>query len=50
LILMGAGVGTATRGVPQPANTSAVPVDAPTDGYYWITRVQEYYARPVPVS
>ena len=49
-ILMGAGVGTATRGVPQPANTSAVPVDAPTDGYYWITRVQEYYARPVPVS
>ncbi len=49
-ILMGAGVGTATRGVPQPGNTSAVPVDAPTDGYYWITRVQEYYARPVPVG
>jgi hypothetical protein len=49
-ILMGAGVGTATRGVPQPGNTSAVPVDAPTDGYYWITRVQEYYANPVPVS
>ncbi|MCS7481956.1 cellulose binding domain-containing protein [Umezawaea endophytica] len=49
-ILMGAGVGTATRGVPQPANTPAVPVDAPTDGYYWITRVQEYYANPVPVG
>jgi hypothetical protein len=45
-ILMGAGVGTATRGVPQPGNLTNFPVSAPTDNYYWITRVQQYYANP----
>jgi chitodextrinase len=43
-ILMGAGVGASTRGIPQPG---AYPEAVPTDGYYWITRVQEYYASPV---
>jgi hypothetical protein len=45
-ILMGAGVGTSTRGVPQPGSA---PGDEPTDNYYWITRVQEYYDKPVPL-
>ncbi len=43
-ILMGAGVGISTRGIPQPG---AYPEDQPTDAYYWITRVQQYYASPV---
>ena len=43
-ILMGAGVGVSTRGIPQPG---AYPEELPTDNYYWITRVQEYYASPV---
>ena len=43
-ILFGAGVGIATRGVPQPSGPL---VDQPTDGYYWITRVQAYYGAPV---
>jgi hypothetical protein len=40
----GAGVGIATRGVPQPSGTV---LDEPTDGYYWITRAAEYYAHPL---
>ncbi|WNG38914.1 hypothetical protein F0U61_38545 [Archangium violaceum] len=43
-ILMGAGVGLSTRGIPQPGS---YPEDQPTDNYYWITRIQEYYANPV---
>ncbi|WP_275424970.1 fibronectin type III domain-containing protein [Archangium violaceum] len=43
-ILMGAGVGISTRGIPQPGS---YPEDQPTDNYYWITRIQEYYANPV---
>jgi hypothetical protein len=43
-ILFGAGVGIATRGVPQPSGPLT---DQPTDGYYWITRVQGYYGAPV---
>jgi hypothetical protein len=45
-ILFGAGVGVATRGVPQPSGPS---LDQPTDGYDWISRVQEYYAAPTPL-
>jgi hypothetical protein len=45
-ILMGAGVGQSTRGVPQPGS---VPESVPGDSYYWITRAQEYYASPVPI-
>lgn len=45
-ILMGAGVGISTRGIPQPGS---YPEDQPTDNYYWITRIQEYYASPVPL-
>ena len=43
-ILMGAGVGVSTRGIPQPG---ASPEDVPTDGYYWISRVQDYLRAPV---
>jgi chitodextrinase len=43
-ILMGAGVGVSTRGIPQPGS---YPEEQPTDGYYWISRVQEYYRGPV---
>jgi hypothetical protein len=45
-VLFGAGVGAATRGVPQPSGAT---LDQPTDGYYWITRVQDYYAHPTPL-
>jgi hypothetical protein len=45
-ILFGAGVGAATRGVPQPSGPTP---DQPTDAYYWITRVQDYYAHPEPL-
>jgi hypothetical protein len=45
-VLFGAGVGVATRGVPQPSGTV---LDQPTDGYYWITRAQDYYAHLVPL-
>jgi hypothetical protein len=45
-VLFGAGVGIATRGVPQPSGTV---LDEPTDGYYWITRAGEYYAHPLPL-
>jgi len=44
--MFGAGVGISTRGVPQPSGTV---LDEPTDDYYWITRVQEYYTSPVPL-
>lgn len=40
LALFGAGVGASTDGVGSP----------PTDDYWWITRVQDYYAAPVPLS
>ncbi|WP_224365520.1 fibronectin type III domain-containing protein [Hyalangium versicolor] len=43
-ILMGAGVGVSTRGIPQPGS---YPEAEPTDNYYWINRVQEYCASPV---
>jgi len=39
-ILFGAGVGISTDGVGSP----------PTDGYWWITRVQDYYEDPVPLG
>ena len=45
-VLMGAGVGASTHGIPQPG---VVPADQPGDNYYWITRVQEYYANPAPL-
>ncbi|WP_233261715.1 hypothetical protein [Vitiosangium sp. GDMCC 1.1324] len=45
-ILMGAGVGVSTRGIPQPGS---VPEEQPTENYYWITRIQEYYASPAPL-
>ena len=37
--LFGAGVGISTDGVGSP----------PTDNYWWITRVQDYFANPVPL-
>jgi hypothetical protein len=43
-ILMGAGVGVSTRGIPQPGS---YPEDQPTEGYYWISRAQDYYRAPV---
>ncbi|EPX60208.1 cellulose 1,4-beta-cellobiosidase [Cystobacter fuscus DSM 2262] len=43
-ILMGAGVGVSTRAIPQPGS---YPEDQPTEGYYWISRVQDYYRAPV---
>ena len=39
-ILFGAGVGISTDGVGSP----------PTDGYWWITKTQEYFANPVPLD
>ena len=45
-VLMGAGVGASTHGIPQPG---VVPVDQPGDNYYWISRVQEYYSNPQPL-
>lgn len=39
-ILFGAGVGISTDGVGSP----------PTDGYWWITRVQDYFENPVPLG
>jgi hypothetical protein len=46
VVLFGAGVGASTRGVPQPSGPTP---GEPTDGGYWITRVAEYYAAPVPL-
>ncbi|OJH37454.1 fibronectin type III domain-containing protein [Cystobacter ferrugineus] len=43
-ILMGAGVGVSTRGIPQPGS---YPEEQPTEGYYWISRVQDYYRAPI---
>jgi hypothetical protein len=39
-ILFGAGVGGSTDGVGSP----------PTDDYWWITKVQEYFESPVPLN
>lgn len=39
-ILFGAGVGISTDGVGSP----------PTDDYWWITKVQEYFTNPVPLE
>ncbi|MDJ0774146.1 MAG: glycosyl hydrolase family 18 protein [Mastigocoleus sp. MO_167.B18] len=39
-ILFGAGVGSSTDGVGSP----------PTDGYWWISQVQEYYQNPVSLD
>ena len=39
-ILFGAGVGISTDGVGSP----------PTDGNWWISQVQEYYQKPVPLD
>ena len=39
-IYFGAGVGDSTDGVGSP----------PTDDYWWISQVQEYYANPVPLD
>jgi hypothetical protein len=39
-ILFGAGVGASTTGVGSP----------PSDGYWWITQVQQYYQQPVPLG
>lgn len=39
-ILFGAGVGISTDGVGSP----------PTDDYWWITKVQEYFRNPVPLE
>lgn len=39
-ILFGAGVGSSTDGVGSP----------PTDGYWWISQVQEYYQKPVSLD
>lgn len=39
-VLFGAGVGASTNGVGAP----------PSDGYWWITKVQQYYRQPVPLS
>lgn len=38
-VLFGAGVGASTDGVGSP----------PTDDYWWISKVQEYYQNPVPL-
>ncbi len=40
LLLFGAGVGDSTDSVGNP----------PTDSYWWITKVQRYYANPVPAT
>ncbi|MEO8670427.1 MAG: cellulose binding domain-containing protein [Tahibacter sp.] len=40
MALFGAGVGASTDGVGSP----------PSDDYWWITRVQDYYAAPVPLN
>lgn len=40
MVLFGAGVGASTDGVGSP----------PTDDWWWITRVQDYYAAPVPLA
>jgi hypothetical protein len=39
-ILFGAGVGASTNGIGSP----------PSDGYWWITQVQQYYQQPVPLG
>lgn len=39
-VLFGAGVGASTSGVGAP----------PTDGYWWITKVQQYFLQPVPLQ
>lgn len=39
-VLFGAGVGASTNGVGAP----------PSDGFWWITKVQQYYQQPVPLG
>jgi hypothetical protein len=45
-ILFGAGTGSGTEGVPEVPGINA---SAPTDYYYWVTRVQRYLAGPTPL-
>ena len=39
-VLFGAGVGVSTDGIGSP----------PTDAYWWMTKVQDYYTAPVPLG
>jgi hypothetical protein len=39
-VLFGAGVGASTNGIGSP----------PSDGYWWITKIQQYFQQPVPLA
>lgn len=46
-VLFGAGVGASTQGTPSPSN---VDISKPTDDYWWITKAQQYFEHPTPLS